>query len=170
MRDIKFIVLVICFAYAVVGCACTKDAGESEISKSVDSSPAKHEIDQDKPSKNAEPEKASDDPAFAKWRKAEVEMLDLSTAIMIFMLDNDGDCPESFEYLTEYFPNGAPKDPFTKADYIYEIMEDGSGWTFSLTCLGSDNEEGGQEPPEADIVVTIEGLSRIWDKTTRQFR
>ncbi|MHC4840488.1 MAG: type II secretion system protein GspG [Planctomycetota bacterium] len=94
---------------------------------------------------------------LAKWKLAQVEMSEIGKAILMYVLDNDGDRPNSLKDLTESFPNGIPRDPFTKSDYVYETV--GDGHDFKLICLGSDNAVGGKASPEADILVTKRGLS-----------
>ncbi|MCA8918104.1 MAG: prepilin-type N-terminal cleavage/methylation domain-containing protein [Planctomycetes bacterium] len=96
-----------------------------------------------------------DKPDKAKWTKAQTEMGEIQKALNTYALEHDSEYPDSLEVLTEtYFKSGLPKDPFTKDDYIYEVLDDG----FTLTCLGKDQAEGGAEVPDKDIVYTESGL------------
>lgn len=96
-----------------------------------------------------------DKPDKAKWTKAQTEMGEIQKALTQYALEHDNEYPDSLDVLTKgYFPNGLPKDPFTKADYLYEPLDRG----FELTCLGKDNAEGGLEVPDKDIVFTESGM------------
>jgi general secretion pathway protein G len=82
-----------------------------------------------------------DKPDKAKWEAARSDMSQIQQALSHYVLDN-GEYPDTLEQLREkHFPNGVPKDPWTKDDFIYEQTEDG----FLLTCLGKDQSEGGEE-------------------------
>ncbi|MDC1143029.1 hypothetical protein OAU50_08055 [Planctomycetota bacterium] len=96
---------------------------------------------------------------LAKWNKAKTELELLHKAILMFVLEHDGDLPKSLDDLTESYPDGLPKDPFTKTNYTYELREYTlDGLVFTLRCLGSDGAEGGLDPPEADIVFDRAGF------------
>lgn len=89
-----------------------------------------------------------DKPDDARWDAARNDMSQIHSAISQYNLANGGEYPESLEQLKEkYFPNGVPKDPFSKDDYIYEITDSG----FELICLGKDQAEGGTDKPNKDI-------------------
>jgi general secretion pathway protein G len=96
-----------------------------------------------------------DKPDETRWTTAQSEMAEITKALNDYALNHDGDYPDSLEVLTEkHFPNGVPKDPFTKEDYLYETTDTG----FTLTCLGKDLAEGGAEKPNKDIVYNEAGL------------
>ena len=98
-----------------------------------------------------------DKPDDARWEAAKSDMSQIHSAISQYNLANGGDYPESLEDLREdYFPNGLPKDPFSKDDFIYETFDGG----YTLTCLGKDQAEGGTEKPEKDIVFNEAGEVR----------
>lgn len=62
--------------------------------------------------------------------------------------------PESLDELkVDYFPNGVPKDQFTKDNYIYIT----DGRAFALVCYGKDGAPGGEHPSERDIMYTEQG-------------
>ncbi|MCB9931910.1 MAG: prepilin-type N-terminal cleavage/methylation domain-containing protein [Planctomycetes bacterium] len=97
-----------------------------------------------------------DKPDKAKWTKAQTEMGEIQKALNTYALENDSTYPESLSEIEgegKPFPNGTPKDPFSKDDYIYEVTDSG----FTLTCLGKDLAEGGAEVPDKDIVFTEAG-------------
>lgn len=95
-----------------------------------------------------------DKPDDARWEKARSDMSQIQQAVAQYNLENEGSYPESLEELREkYFPNGVPKDPFTKDEFIYETTEEG----FLLTCLGKDQAEGGTEKPNKDIYFNQAG-------------
>jgi len=89
-----------------------------------------------------------DKPDKAKWEKARNDMSAINQAISMYVTDHDGEYPDSLELLKEkHFPNGVPKDPFSKSDFIYERTAEG----YDLICLGKDLAEGGTEVPNKDI-------------------
>jgi len=95
-----------------------------------------------------------DKPDKAKWEKARSDMSQIQQALSHYSLEHDQSYPESLEELRDpHFPNGVPKDPFTKDDFLYETTEDG----FILTCLGKDQSEGGTEVPDTDIYFNQAG-------------
>ncbi|MCF6228465.1 MAG: type II secretion system protein GspG [Planctomycetes bacterium] len=95
-----------------------------------------------------------DKPDEAKWSRAQSEMMELGKAVNMYALANDGDYPESLSELTNSYPNGVPKDPFTKSEYEYEIFDD----DFNITCLGKDGAEGGEKPADRDITINKAGI------------
>lgn len=83
-----------------------------------------------------------------RWTTAQSEMAEITKALNDYALDHAGAYPSDLAPLTTtHFPSGVPKDPFSKADYIYKRTADG----FTLTCLGKDVAPGGSEIPEKDI-------------------
>jgi hypothetical protein len=80
-------------------------------------------------------------------------MVEVSKAINFYYSEN-GQYPASIDELSAAYPNGSPKDPFTKELFDYKMTTDG----FMLTCLGKDGAEGGDDPPDSDIIVTQNGL------------
>lgn len=62
--------------------------------------------------------------------------------------------PASLDHLTaDYFPNGVPKDEYTKESFLYIT----DGRSFSLISYGKDEAPGGENPPERDVVYTEAG-------------
>lgn len=98
-----------------------------------------------------------DKPDDAKWDTAHSTMAEIQKALNMYKLnEGTGDYPDSLDSLNsqKYFPNGVPKDPFTKADFQYERTETG----FRLLCLGKDQAEGGEAKPNKDIIFNEAGL------------
>ncbi|MEE9311440.1 MAG: prepilin-type N-terminal cleavage/methylation domain-containing protein [Planctomycetota bacterium] len=96
-------------------------------------------------------------PAEANWSRARSEMLEISKALGMYATSNGGEFPEDLSVLEgkgNAFPNGLPKDPFSKEVYDYEPLED----DFTLTCLGKDGAEGGEAIPDKDIFVNAAGV------------
>ncbi|MBZ0136329.1 MAG: type II secretion system protein GspG [Planctomycetes bacterium] len=95
-----------------------------------------------------------DKPDKAKWEKARSDMSQIQQALSHYSLEHDQSYPDTLEELRDpHFPNGVPKDPWTKDDFIYGVTEEG----FDLQCLGKDQSEGGAEVPEKDIFFNQAG-------------
>lgn len=96
-----------------------------------------------------------DKPDDAKWDTAKTTMSEIQKALNMYKLNDGGEYPDSLEALStqKYFPNGVPKDPFSKDDFVYETTETG----FLLKCLGKDQAEGGEGKPNADIIFNEAG-------------
>lgn len=97
-----------------------------------------------------------DKPDRAKWTKAQTEMGEIQKALNTYALEHDGEYPADLSEIAgegKAFPQGVPKDPFSKEDYIYEPLDRG----FELICLGKDGVEGGEEIPDKDIIFTESG-------------
>jgi hypothetical protein len=95
-----------------------------------------------------------DKPEEAKWSKAQTEMIEIAKAVNMYALGHNGKWPSSLTKLTTAFPNGVPKDPFTKEPYVYSV----NGDDFTIKSMGVDNKVGGKESPDKDIVVTRAGF------------
>lgn len=91
----------------------------------------------------------------ARWDLAQENMQVIHTELLNYRKQH-GHYPKSLNALErkEHFPNGVPKDPFTKSDFMYEPTDTG----FRLICLGKDQAEGGSSKPNADIVFNVAGL------------
>jgi prepilin-type N-terminal cleavage/methylation domain-containing protein len=96
-----------------------------------------------------------DRPDIARWNAARSEMMEIHKALEIYKLDNESEFPESLDEIANRFPRGVPRCPFTKQPFQYERTQDG----YRLVCLGKDQAEGGESPPDKDIVVTHMGLT-----------
>ncbi len=99
----------------------------------------------------------SDTPDNARWDTAKTQMLEIKKALDMHKLNKGGEYPETLDELSgqgNAFPNGVPKDPWTKADFEYILTETG----FELICLGKDQAEGGEDRPNKDIIVNEGGL------------
>jgi general secretion pathway protein G len=98
-----------------------------------------------------------DRPDHARWDAARSDMAQIHQALNQYKLDN-GDYPDSLDDLHErrYFPNGVPKDPWTRDNFIYEPTETG----FELICYGKDQTEGGEAKPDLDIIFNEAGMIR----------
>jgi hypothetical protein len=92
-----------------------------------------------------------------RWSTAWYEMGEIRKALIERRL-YDNRYPESLDALKDgHFPNGVPKNPFTRKPYDYVT----NGDRFFLVCYGHDNKAGGAEPPDTDIVYSELGrLSR----------
>lgn len=98
-----------------------------------------------------------DKPDKAKWTKAQTEMGEIVKAVNTYQLEHDGEFPEDLSALEgegNAFPNGTPKDPFSKEPYIYDVLDN----DFELICLGKDLADGGAEIPDKDIRFSSSGL------------
>ena len=98
-----------------------------------------------------------DKPDHVKWDTAKTQMLEIKKALDMYKLNKGGDYPDSLEEISgegTEFPNGVPKDPWTKENFLYDVTEDG----FELVCLGKDKTEGGEAKPNKDIIVNQAGL------------
>jgi hypothetical protein len=95
-----------------------------------------------------------DKPDETRWTTAQTEMAEITKALNKYSLDHAGAYPPSLAPLTTtYFPNGVPKDPFSKGDYHYERTSS----DFTLVCLGKDLKPGGAEVPERDVIFDETG-------------
>lgn len=88
-----------------------------------------------------------------RWEGAKVGMGEIQKALITHWLDK-GRYPESLDELVEEsFPNGVPKNPYTKEPYDYFT----TGERFVLICYGRDDQPGGEAPPDRDIVFIESG-------------
>lgn len=96
-----------------------------------------------------------DKPDIARWDTTVNQMGQIHSALNQYQLANS-EYPDSLEALNHrsYFPNGVPKDPWTKEDFVYVLTENG----FELSCYGKDQAEGGDEKPNKDINYNEAGL------------
>lgn len=95
-----------------------------------------------------------DSPDDARWDTTVNQMQQIHSAINQYRLNN-GEYPDGLDTLQErYFPNGVPKDPWTKENFLYDPTESG----YELTCLGKDQAEGGDAKPNKDIRFNEAGL------------
>lgn len=91
----------------------------------------------------------------ANTAKAKSEMAEIVKALNTYALKHGGDYPASLADVGDHFNGQVPIDPFSKADYAYEV----NGNSFTLTCLGKDQAPGGTKEEDKDIVFTEKGLA-----------
>lgn len=89
------------------------------------------------------------------WDKAHWTMSEVQKCLNMYRLEH-GQYPASLDALhtREYFPNGVPRDPFTKTDFEYKRTDTG----FLLICWGKDQARGGEDIPERDIIFDEVGV------------
>ena len=90
-------------------------------------------------------------PPSIKWNAARSSLHRVDKAIHEYADANHGEYPESLESLVPEFLEGwALSDPYSHEFYHYERTAEG----YLLRCNGADNQAGGIEIPDKDIVFT----------------
>ena len=94
-----------------------------------------------------------DKPITTRWDRVYHDMHQIQQALLQYKLKHAA-FPEGLDKLSpEYFPNGVPRDAYTKEAYLYTT----DGRSFSLISYGKDVAPGGEQPPDRDIVYTEAG-------------
>lgn len=97
----------------------------------------------------------SDNPDAARWDTTATQMGEIQSALNQYYISN-GAYPYSLGDLhhPDYFPNGVPRDPWSKGEFSYSFTATG----FELACYGKDQAPNGAEKPDKDIVYNETGL------------